>query len=195
MFWLLQCLDGESSSGESPVPQVMSIGQFLLSRLCSSRKSSVLRSGFSWVPSLVWCLLHFWWMTSCTYGMPRSACSENSVHRCFLTLHLFYNISPSRIAGVLYSSAYGESNKDIVKYLLYGSGLSPGVCKNIEFSAICQCFSTWSASYSCFRKCSAKIKLSEFGNTPEAFYSKCIFLTISGLEAMPSLTMEESYLL
>jgi hypothetical protein len=33
MLWLLQCIDGESSSGESPVPQVRSIGQFLLSRL------------------------------------------------------------------------------------------------------------------------------------------------------------------
>jgi hypothetical protein len=75
MLWLLQCLDGESSSGESPVPQIRSIGQFLLSRLFSFPNSSVLRSGFSWVPSLVWCLLHFWWMTSCTYDMPRSACS------------------------------------------------------------------------------------------------------------------------
>jgi hypothetical protein len=72
MLWLLQCLDGDSSSGESPVPQIRSIGQFLLSHLFPSL---VLRSGFSWVPSLVWCLLHFWWMTSCTYGMPRSACS------------------------------------------------------------------------------------------------------------------------
>jgi hypothetical protein len=70
----LQCLDGESSSGESPVPQIRWIGQFLLSRLFSSLNSSVLRSGFSWAPSLVWCLLHFWWMTSCTYDMPRSAC-------------------------------------------------------------------------------------------------------------------------
>jgi hypothetical protein len=50
MLLLLQCLDGESSSGESPVPQIRSIGQFLLSRLFSSL---VLRSGFSWVPSLV----------------------------------------------------------------------------------------------------------------------------------------------
>jgi hypothetical protein len=72
MLWLLQCLDGESFSGESPVPQIRSIGQFLLSRLFSSL---VLRSGFTWVSSLVWCLLHFWWMTSCTYNMPRSACS------------------------------------------------------------------------------------------------------------------------
>jgi hypothetical protein len=75
MLWLLQCLDGESSSGESPVPQIRSIGQFLLSRLSSSLNSSVLRSGFSWVSSLAWCLLHFWWMTSCTYHMPRSVCS------------------------------------------------------------------------------------------------------------------------
>jgi hypothetical protein len=74
MLWLSQCLDGESSSGESPVPQIRLIGQFLLSRLFSLN-SSVLRSGFSWVSSLVWCLLHFWWMTSCTYDMPRSACS------------------------------------------------------------------------------------------------------------------------
>jgi hypothetical protein len=59
MLWLLQCLNGESSSGESPVPQIRSIGQFLLSHLFSSLNSSVLRSGFSWVPSLVWCLLHF----------------------------------------------------------------------------------------------------------------------------------------
>jgi hypothetical protein len=41
MFLLLQCLDGESSSGESPVPQIRSIGQFLLSRLFSSLNSSV----------------------------------------------------------------------------------------------------------------------------------------------------------
>jgi hypothetical protein len=27
MLWLLQCLDGESSSGESSVPQIRSIGQ------------------------------------------------------------------------------------------------------------------------------------------------------------------------
>jgi hypothetical protein len=46
MLWLLQCLDGESSSGESPVPQIRWIGQFLLSRLFSSLTSSVLRSGF-----------------------------------------------------------------------------------------------------------------------------------------------------
>jgi hypothetical protein len=39
MLWL-QCLDGESSSGESPVPQIRSIGQFLLSRLFSSLTSS-----------------------------------------------------------------------------------------------------------------------------------------------------------
>jgi hypothetical protein len=32
MFWLLQ-FDGESSSGDSPVPQIRSIGLFLLSRL------------------------------------------------------------------------------------------------------------------------------------------------------------------
>jgi hypothetical protein len=69
MLWL-QCLDGESSSGESPVTQIRSIGQFLLSRLFSVLNSSVLRSGISWVPSLVWWLLHFWWMTSCTYDMP-----------------------------------------------------------------------------------------------------------------------------
>jgi hypothetical protein len=53
MFLLLQCLDGESSSGESPVPQIKSIGQFLLSRLFSSPNSSVLMSGFSWVSSVV----------------------------------------------------------------------------------------------------------------------------------------------
>jgi hypothetical protein len=53
MLWLLQCLDGESSSGESPVPQIRSLDQFLLSRLFSSLTGSVLRSGFSWVPSLV----------------------------------------------------------------------------------------------------------------------------------------------
>jgi hypothetical protein len=75
MLWLLKCLDGESSSGESPVPQIRSIGQFLWSRLFSSLDSSVLRSRFSRVPSLVWCLFHFWWMTSCTYDMPRSTCS------------------------------------------------------------------------------------------------------------------------
>jgi hypothetical protein len=53
MLWLLQCLDWESSSGESPVPQIRSIGQFLLSRLFSSLTSSVLKSGFSWVSSVV----------------------------------------------------------------------------------------------------------------------------------------------
>jgi hypothetical protein len=74
-LWLLQCLDGESSSGESPVPQIRSIGQILLSRLFSSLNRSFLRSGFSWVWSPVWWLLHFCWMTSCTYDMPRSACS------------------------------------------------------------------------------------------------------------------------
>jgi hypothetical protein len=75
MLWLLQCLDGESSSGESSIPQIMSIGQFLLSSLFSSLKKSFLSSGFSWVSNLVWWLLHFRWMTSCTYDMPRSACS------------------------------------------------------------------------------------------------------------------------
>jgi hypothetical protein len=45
MLWLLQCLDGESSCGESPVAQIRSIGQFLLSRLFSSLISYVLRSG------------------------------------------------------------------------------------------------------------------------------------------------------
>jgi hypothetical protein len=64
MLWLLQCLDGESSSGESPVPQIRSNCQFLLSRLFSSLNRSFLRSGFSWVSSLVWWLLHFWWMIS-----------------------------------------------------------------------------------------------------------------------------------
>jgi hypothetical protein len=53
MLWLLQCRDGESSSGESPVPQIRSIGQFLLSHLFSSLDSSVSRSGFSWVPSVM----------------------------------------------------------------------------------------------------------------------------------------------
>jgi hypothetical protein len=75
LMCLLQCLDGESSSGESPVPQITSICQFPLSCLFSSLTSSVLRRGFSWVSSVVWCLLHFLWMTSCTYDMPRSACS------------------------------------------------------------------------------------------------------------------------
>jgi hypothetical protein len=46
MLWLLQCLDGESSSGESQVPQIRSVGQFLSSRLFSSLTSSVLSSGF-----------------------------------------------------------------------------------------------------------------------------------------------------
>jgi hypothetical protein len=75
ILWLLQCLDGESSSGESPVPQIMSIGQIILSRLFSSLNRSFLRNGFSCVSSLVWWLLHFWWMTFCTYHIPRSACS------------------------------------------------------------------------------------------------------------------------
>jgi hypothetical protein len=73
MLWLLQCLDGESSSGESPVPQIRLIGQFLLIRLFSSLNRSYLRSGSSRVSSVVWWFLHFWWMTSCTYDMPRSA--------------------------------------------------------------------------------------------------------------------------
>jgi hypothetical protein len=59
MLWLLQCLHGESPSGESQVPQIRSIGQFLLSCLFSSLTSSILRSEFSWVSSVVWCLLHF----------------------------------------------------------------------------------------------------------------------------------------
>jgi hypothetical protein len=42
MLWLLHCLDGESSSGESPVPQIRSIGQLLSSRPFSSPNSSVL---------------------------------------------------------------------------------------------------------------------------------------------------------
>jgi hypothetical protein len=46
MLWLLQSLDGEFSSGESLVPQIRSIGQFLLSRLFSFPNISVLRSGF-----------------------------------------------------------------------------------------------------------------------------------------------------
>jgi hypothetical protein len=75
MLWLLQCHDEKSSSGESSVPQIRSIGRFLWSRLFSSLTSSVLRGGFTCVTSVVWCLLHFWWMTSCTYAMPRSACS------------------------------------------------------------------------------------------------------------------------
>jgi hypothetical protein len=43
--------------------------------LFSSLTCSALRGGLSRVSSLVWCLLHFWWMASCTYDMPRSACS------------------------------------------------------------------------------------------------------------------------
>jgi hypothetical protein len=43
MLWLLQCIDGESYSGESPVPQIRSIGQFILSRLFSSLNSGVLQ--------------------------------------------------------------------------------------------------------------------------------------------------------
>jgi hypothetical protein len=80
MLWLLQCLDGVSSSGESPVPQIRSIGQFLLSRLFSSLTSSVLRSGFSWVASLVWCLLHFWWMKTivCSIMSTRGCKEEES---------------------------------------------------------------------------------------------------------------------
>jgi hypothetical protein len=53
MLLLLQCLDGESSSGEYPVPKIRPIGQFVLSRLFFSLTSSVLRSGFSWVSSVV----------------------------------------------------------------------------------------------------------------------------------------------
>jgi hypothetical protein len=62
MLWLLQCLDGESSSGESPVPQIRSIGQFLLSRLFSSHNSSVLRSGFRGFRVLCdVCCIFGWW--------------------------------------------------------------------------------------------------------------------------------------
>jgi hypothetical protein len=64
MLCLLQCLDGESSRGESALPQIRLTCHLLLSRLFSSLTSSV-----------VWCLLHFWWMTSCTYDMSRSSCS------------------------------------------------------------------------------------------------------------------------
>jgi hypothetical protein len=53
MLCLLQCLDGESSSGEFPVPHIRSISKFLLSRLFSSLNRSFLWSGFSWVSSLV----------------------------------------------------------------------------------------------------------------------------------------------
>jgi hypothetical protein len=45
MLWLLQCHNGESSSGESPVPQIRSIGQIILSCLFSSLNSRVFRSG------------------------------------------------------------------------------------------------------------------------------------------------------
>jgi hypothetical protein len=57
MVWLFLCLGEESSSGESSVPYVRSIGQFLFSRLPSSLADSALMSGFSWVTVLVWCLL------------------------------------------------------------------------------------------------------------------------------------------
>jgi hypothetical protein len=53
MLCLLQCHDEKSSSGESPVPQIRSIGQFLWSRLFSSLNRNFLRSGVSWVSSLV----------------------------------------------------------------------------------------------------------------------------------------------
>jgi hypothetical protein len=46
MLWLWQCLDGQSSSGKSPVPQIRSIGQFLLSRLFCSRNSRFWGAGF-----------------------------------------------------------------------------------------------------------------------------------------------------
>jgi hypothetical protein len=53
MLCLLECLDGESSSGESPVPQTRSIGQFLLSRLFFfPLNRRFLRSGFKWVSVL-----------------------------------------------------------------------------------------------------------------------------------------------
>jgi hypothetical protein len=94
MLWLLQCLDGESSSGESPVRHIRPIGQFLLSRLFSSLTSSVLRSGSSWVSSVVWCLLHFWWMTSCTYDMPRSALET---YHGASTMELLSKSSPDEI--------------------------------------------------------------------------------------------------
>jgi hypothetical protein len=74
MLWLLQCLDGESSSSESPVPEIRSIGQFLLSRLFSSPNSSVLMSGFSWVPSLN---TDFWRRSS----LPASECQDKLLHK------------------------------------------------------------------------------------------------------------------
>jgi hypothetical protein len=67
--------DEVSSSGETSVPYIRSIGQFLLSRLLSSLASSVFKSDFSWVLIFLLCLLLLFWMTSCTKDMPRSAWS------------------------------------------------------------------------------------------------------------------------
>jgi hypothetical protein len=56
MLWLLQSLDGESSSGESPVPQIRSIGQFLSSRLFYSPNSIVNKKN-SWYRNQTSCEL------------------------------------------------------------------------------------------------------------------------------------------
>jgi hypothetical protein len=71
MLWLLQCLHEESSSGESPVPQIRSIGQFLLSRLFSSPNSSVSQS----------------WRYSMGFAGYVAVCVQLYC-RCFTVLHL-----------------------------------------------------------------------------------------------------------
>jgi hypothetical protein len=65
MLWLLQCLDGESSSGESPVSQIRPIGQFHLRRLCSSLTSRFYN---------MWCIFGLYLLSK-----ERSCCSAMSV--------------------------------------------------------------------------------------------------------------------
>jgi hypothetical protein len=64
---------------------------------------------------------------------------------------------------------YGESDKNIVNYLPVVFSSSPDVYKNINISAICQCFTFSSAFYILFSiSAEQKLKFSEFGNTLEA---------------------------
>jgi hypothetical protein len=100
MLWLLQCLGGESSSGESPVPHIRSVGQFLLSRLFSSPNSSVLRSGFSWVPSLNICC-HIWDLSN-SYSAPTNLYADILPWLC----HFRFVQYPSEVVSNL-SSCFG----------------------------------------------------------------------------------------
>jgi hypothetical protein len=75
MAWEKWWRDEDTPNGESSLPQLRSIGQDRFRRLVSSRVSSVFRSVFLWVASLVWYLLVLRWNASCTVGIPRSECS------------------------------------------------------------------------------------------------------------------------